>query len=95
MKFEKVFKTILLPTAMISMISSCGDDFDFESHYPGEGIKKEYSDVWEKQFGKIDPNQDWCMAESSSVTVTVAAESHIKVYADNEHYIHLSAIMKE
>lgn len=72
-----VFATILAMT-------SCRDqDFDFEEHYPGGEIKKEYEQNWVKQMGAIDPEQDWCMAGDYSVTVNVPGEEDVKVYALN------------
>lgn len=77
-----IFCFVVFATALV--MTSCRDqDFDFEKQYPGKEIKKEYETNWVKQFGAIDPNQDWSMAKNSSITVTVDSETNIKVYALN------------
>lgn len=43
--------------------------------------KKEFTENFEKAFGKIDPTQDWSIATRASVTVSSTEKSNIKVYA--------------
>lgn len=75
---------MIFSLVVIALLSACRNEFDFEEHYPGGEIKKEYADNWVKQMGPIDPNQDWCMAGEYSVTVTVPGEEDVKVYALKE-----------
>lgn len=74
---------MILSLVVIALLSACRNEFDFEEHYSGGEIKKEYADNWVKQMGPIDPEQDWCMAGEYSVTVTVPGEDDVKVYALN------------
>ncbi len=72
---------MILSLVVIALLSACRNDFDFEEHYSGGEIKKEYADNWVKQMGPIDPNQDWCMAGEYHVTVDVPGEEDVKVYS--------------
>ena len=74
---------MIFSLVVIALLSACRNEFDFEEHYSGGEIKKEYADNWVKQMGPIDPEQDWCMAGEYSVTVTVPGEEDVKVYALN------------
>lgn len=72
---------MILSLVVIALLSACRNEFDFEEHYPGGEIKKEYADNWVKQMGEIDPNQDWTLAGEYCVTVDVPGEDDVKVYA--------------
>lgn len=65
----------------IFIMSACSNDFDFESHYPGEAEKKEYTRNWIKQFGEMDPNHTWNMCTSYEVKVSTSQSSNIQIYA--------------
>lgn len=82
MKKYCVNKVLCLAFIALAVLTfaSCGDDFDFENHYPGAELKKEYAQNWVDLYGAIDPNQNWSMALDTCVTVTVGASSNVKVY---------------
>ena len=82
MKKYCVNKVLCLAFIALAILTfaSCGDDFDFENHYPGAELKKEYAQNWVDLYGAIDPNQNWSMAQDTCVTVTVGASSNVKVY---------------
>ena len=82
MKKYCVNKVLCLAFIALAVLTfaSCGDDFDFENHYPGAELKKEYAQNWVDLYGAIDPNQNWSMAQDTCVTVTVGASSNVKVY---------------
>ena len=43
-------------------VSSCQD---YDAFFSEEAmLKQEYAEQFEKTFGKVDPNQDWSMAQS-------------------------------
>lgn len=71
-------KTLFVVSLPLLLLSSC-EDFDFEKHYPdyGDKLKKEYTKNWIKEFGEIDPNQDWNMATRAEITVGAAGDYQI------------------
>lgn len=82
---------MILSLIVIVLLSACRNDFDFEEHYSGGEIKKEYADNWVDQFGKIDPQQTWNLAEQGAVTVSVDTESEVRVYAKEGNMYHIVA----
>lgn len=64
------------------VLSSCTDD----KNYYDENYKKElYAANWEKQFGQIDPNQDWCMAAQKTVNITVDGTKTVQILTGNPY----------
>lgn len=65
------------------VLSSCAD----EKNYYDENYKKElYAANWEKQFGQIDPNQDWCMATKVTANANIpntSGVSELNIYTNN------------
>lgn len=71
-------KTLLVALATTLALGSCTDftnGFDEKAHY--------YQENFVKQFGEIDPNQDWNMATRANVTVNVSNESNVQIFALN------------
>ncbi len=71
-------KTLLVALATTLALGSCTDftnGFDEKAHY--------YQENFVKQFGEIDPNQDWNMATRANVTVSVSNESNVQIFALN------------
>lgn len=71
-------KFYLIPMALGALtLASCSDTiYD-------EPVQEEYSKDFINQFGTIDPNQDWNVAEVKSVTVNPGSASEVKIYAKN------------
>lgn len=68
-------KTFINRTVMVMaaagglMLTSCSDHDMFNPNYKSE----EYAASWEKDFGKIDPNQDWSMATVVTANVDLGS----------------------
>ena len=45
--------------------------------------QKQYSDKFTKEFGQIDPNQDWSMASSVTANVNVNGNVSVAIYSEN------------
>lgn len=74
-------KTIkLLPLIAVGAMFVGCQDYDF-GVTSDTFVKKEFTENFEKAFGKIDPTQDWSIATRASVTVSSTENSNIKVYA--------------
>ncbi len=70
-------KTILGVALAAGALASCQVD-DNES--ASSKVNEEYTRQFIKEFGTINPNQDWSVAEQKSVTVSLATPSHVKIY---------------
>lgn len=61
----------------VLLLASCSEDiYD-------EPVQEDYSKNFIDQFGTINPNQDWNVAEVKSVTVNPGSASEVKIYAKN------------
>lgn len=72
-----VKKCVAAAAVMLALVS-CSD---FDNDWDAKRIQ--YQENFENLFGKIDPNQDWNLAERGTVTVTTNRPSNIKIYAKN------------
>lgn len=60
------------------VMTSCSDDV------LEKPVTEEAAQSFAELFGKIDPKQDWSLAERKSVTVEVGTSSTVYIYAKNE-----------
>ncbi len=58
-------------------------------------IMEDYTRNFIKQFGSIDPNQDWNVVEQKNVTVDLASPSHVKIYEKQGGVYRLAADYKD
>lgn len=72
----------IVPLAIVSLaaLGSCSKDTDLYDESASQA-KAEYEENWKKQFGDIDPTQDWNGATRGSVTVNLANETTVSIYA--------------
>ncbi len=85
-------KTILGVALAAGTLASCSVE-DNES--TGAKVNEEYTREFIKQFGTIDPNQDWSVAEQKSVTIDVASPSHVKIFEKQGAEYRLAADYKD
>lgn len=78
-----ISKSALMAIATGALVlSSCTDDKD----YYDENYRNElYKSQWEKTFGAIDPNQDWCMATQKTVNITVDGTKTVQILTGNPY----------
>lgn len=70
-------KTLLVALATTLALGSCTDftnGFDEKAHY--------YQENFVKQFGEIDPNQDFVAVDGGNVEVSATQDAKILIYAD-------------
>lgn len=61
------FKAMMCAGTVSILLAGCAQ----ESVYDPNAVTKKYEHAWEKNFGKIDPNQTWNTATNRNVTITV------------------------
>lgn len=67
---KKIFIRGLIASLSLVSLAACQD---YDGGFNSSEIKKaEYAKDFEKTFGKIDPNQDWSMAQQVSANVNVS-----------------------
>ena len=75
-KFSNFFVAAVPVLALASAVVSCNDyDNDFSEK------QLSYNETFSEAYGKIDPQQDWNLAERATVTVSVAKPSTITIFA--------------
>lgn len=78
MKKKQILSCALSASLVTLSLVGCSD---YDNGYTSKEIA--FQTAFRKQFGDIDPEQDWNMAERASVTVTTSHSSDIKIYAKN------------
>lgn len=79
----KLFKTMLCAGMAGALLTGCMDNNDV---YNPDAVKKQFEQNWEKQFGKIDPNQTWNTAKRVTANVNVPyinGEGRMNIYTKN------------
>lgn len=77
-----LFKTVLCAGVVGTLLGSCTND---DLYDPSATVKK-YENAWEKQFGKVDPNQTWNTATRVTANVdlgSVTGDYTLKIYTAN------------
>ncbi len=81
---KRALFTTMMCTVLSGMImTSCMDSTDV--HNPNAATER-YEKAWEKNIGKIDPNQDWNTATKAVVNANIpfiSGESELRVYNKN------------
>lgn len=73
----RIHKSLFAALAATLALGSCTDytnGFDAKSH--------EYQENFVKQFGEIDPNQDWSMAATVNANVSVGSNPNVVIYSN-------------
>jgi len=82
----KLFKTMLCAGMAGALLTGCMDNNDV---YNPDAVKKQFEQNWEKQFGKIDPNQTWNTAKRVTANVSLhldALSDYVcKIYTSNPY----------
>lgn len=77
------FKPLYFLAATAFLAVSCTD----YSPYEGSTTDLEYAKNFKEKFGKIDPEQDWSMAQQITANVTVGgSDSYVAIYTDKPLY---------
>lgn len=66
----------LVPATLMALATACSD---YDNGFTEKDLK--YVQDFKAAYGDIDPDQDWNLAERSSVTVTTDKESNVKIFA--------------
>lgn len=66
----------LVPATLMALATACSD---YDNGFTEKDLK--YVQDFKAAYGDIDPDQDWNLAERSSVTVTTERSSNVKVFA--------------
>ena len=82
-------KRILWSLMVLSaIVSSCTRDYG--DMYDPEFVREYYESQWKKQFGEIDPNQTWNIAQSVQANLTIKenalADYTFNIYTSNPLY---------
>ncbi len=85
-------KTILGVVLAAGTIVSCSVE-DNES--TASKVKEDYTREFIKQFGTIDPNQDWSVVEQKSVSVDLPKSSHVMIFEKQGKEFRLAADYKD
>ena len=85
-------KTILGVVLAAGAIVSCSVE-DNES--TASKVKEDYTREFIKQFGTIDPNQDWSVVEQKSVSVDLPKSSHVMIFEKQGKEFRLAADYKD
>ena len=85
-------KTILGIALAAGSLASCSVD-DNES--VTDSVKENYTREFIKQFGTINPNQDWSVVEQKSVTVNLPKASHVQIFEKQGNEFRLAADYKD
>ncbi len=81
-------KTILGIALAVGSLASCSVE-DNESS--ADSVKENYTREFIKQFGTINPNQDWSVAEQKSITVDLPKASHVQIFEKQGDEFRLAA----
>lgn len=73
---RKHFYSFLVPVVALMTLAACSD---YDNGFTEK--KLEYIKQFTNLYGDIDAEQDWNLAERSSVTVTTGHSSEVKIYA--------------
>ncbi len=85
-------KTILGVALAAGSLASCSVE---DNETTASQVKEEYTRQFIKEFGTINPNQDWSVVEQKSITVNLPAASHVKVYEKQGDEYRLAADYKD
>ncbi len=85
-------KTILGIALAAGSLASCSVE---DNETTASQVKEEYTRQFIKEFGTINPNQDWSVVEQKSITVNLPAASHVKVYEKQGDEYRLAADYKD
>lgn len=85
-------KTLLGVALVAGTLASCSVE-DNES--AASKVKEDYTREFIKQFGTINPNQDWSVVEQKNVIVDLPTASHVKIYEKQGGEYRLAADYKD
>ncbi len=85
-------KTILGVALAAGSLASCSVE---DNETTASQVKEEYTRQFIKEFGTINPNQDWSVVEQKSITVNLPAASHVKIYEKQGDEYRLAADYKD
>lgn len=77
-----IMASVLLSATGSLFLSSCSRETDF---YDPNSSVKDYANNWTKQFGDIDPTQDWNVSTSVTASISfpnITGESEARIYSD-------------
>lgn len=77
-----IMASVLLSATGSLFLSSCSRETDF--YDPNKDVK-DYANNWTKQFGDIDPAQDWNVSTSVMANISfpnITGESEARIYSD-------------
>ena len=84
-------KTILGIALAAGSLASCSVD---DNENVTDSVKENYTREFIKQFGTINPNQDWSVVEQKSVTVNLPKASHVQIFEKQGNEFRLAADYK-
>lgn len=79
---KTLFRTIMCVGIASMLLGGCTND----DVYNPEAVVKKYENAWEKQFGKVDPNQTWNTAKQVTANIDLtplAGDYTLKIYTAN------------
>lgn len=79
---KTLFRTIMCVGIASMLLGGCTND----DVYNPEAVVKRYENAWEKQFGKVDPNQTWNTAARVTAVANVpyiSGEAIMSIYTSN------------
>ena len=79
---KTLFRTIMCVGIASMLLGGCTND----DVYNPEAVVKRYENAWEKQFGKVDPNQTWNTAKQVTANIDLtplAGDYTLKIYTAN------------
>lgn len=79
---KTLFRTIMCVGIASMLLGGCTND----DVYNPEAVVKKYENAWEKQFGKVDPNQTWNTAARVTAVANVpyiSGEAIMSIYTSN------------
>ena len=85
-------KTILGIALAAGSLASCSVD---DNENVTDSVKENYTREFIKQFGTINPNQDWSVVEQKSVTVNLPKASHVQIFEKQGNEFRLAADYKD
>ncbi len=81
-------KTILGIALAAGSLASCSVE---DNDTVADNVKENYTREFIKQFGTINPNQDWSVVEQKSITVNLPKASHVQVFEKQGDEFRLAA----
>ena len=78
---KKILKSAMLVALTAAGFTACSSEFDPGVYTPGDKQREEFAKGFEDVFGKVNPNQDWNLAEQATVGVSGLQGNSVQVYA--------------